>query len=72
MSKQPDLLAEVIQALDNRRGDLRTVASAVGLSYDTVLRIRRRSHDPGYSKVVALHAYLFDTSPNEAASAPAS
>lgn len=52
--------------LEHRRGDLVTVARESGIAYDTVLRIKNRENDPGYSKVLALHAYLFGaTAPNE-------
>lgn len=59
MNEAPDLLEAVIQELERRKGNLQGVADALGMSYDTVLRIRRRENDPGYSKVKALHAYLF-------------
>jgi lambda repressor-like predicted transcriptional regulator len=59
MPKQTDPLAEVVAELEKRVGDLPTVAKESGLSYDTVLRIKNRENDPGYSKVKALHAYLF-------------
>lgn len=59
MSTQTDLLAEVIAELERRGGKLREIAEAVGMPYDTVLRIKRRDNDPGYSKVKTLHDYLF-------------
>lgn len=59
MSEQIDLLDEVVQELNRRQGDLATVARETGMHYDTVLRIKRRENDPGYSKVAALHRYLF-------------
>lgn len=34
------------------------MARATGVPYDTVLRIKNRENDPGYSKVAALAAYL--------------
>lgn len=61
MSAESDLLERVIQELDHRRGDLREVARAAELSYDTVLRIKNRENDPGYSKVRALADVLFPT-----------
>ncbi len=59
MSEQTDLLESVIAELERRKGDLPSVAKASGLSYDTVLRIKNRENDPGYSKVQALHRLLF-------------
>jgi hypothetical protein len=59
MSEQTDLLDEVVRELGNRQGDLASVARESGIPYDTVLRIKRRENDPGYSKVAALHRYLF-------------
>lgn len=59
MTKQTDPLAQVVAELEKRVGDLPRVAQEVGLSYDTVLRIKNRENDPGYSKVKALHDYLF-------------
>jgi hypothetical protein len=59
MPTQADLLESVVAELERRKGDLLKVARATGLSYDTVLRIKNRENDPGYSKVVTLHAYLF-------------
>lgn len=59
MSEQTDLLAEVVQELNARQGDLVVVARDTGIPYDTVLRIKRQENDPGYSKVAALHRYLF-------------
>lgn len=62
MSAESDLLERVIRELDHRRGDLREVARAADLSYDTVLRIKNRENDPGYSKVRALADVLFPPS----------
>lgn len=59
MNKHSDPLAEVVAELERRIGDLPKVAKDCGLSYDTVLRIKNRENDPGYSKVKALHDYLF-------------
>lgn len=59
MSAHPDLLAEVVHELERREGQLTTIAREVGMPYDTVLRIKRQENDPGYSKVAALHRYLF-------------
>jgi predicted transcriptional regulator len=63
MTEQTDLLEEVVRELELREGQLTTIAKAAGLSYDTVLRIKRRENDPGYSKVAALHRYLFGAKP---------
>jgi hypothetical protein len=62
MANQTDLLDRVVAALTERRGDLHSVAVATGISYDTVLRIRNRENDPGYSKVRKLAAHLFPAS----------
>lgn len=51
MSDQADLLDAVVHELERRTGDLRTVARAARMSYDTVHRMKRRENDPGYSKV---------------------
>jgi predicted transcriptional regulator len=58
MDEQTDLLERVVSALEARKGDLQSVARATGVPYDTVLRIKNRENDPGYSKVAALAAYL--------------
>lgn len=54
MDQKTDLLEAVISALHTRRGELLKVAMQAGMSYDTVLRIRSRENDPGYSKVKRL------------------
>ena len=59
MTQQTDLLEQVVQELVRRQGDLPKVARDTGLAYDTVLRIKNRQNDPGYSKVQALARYLF-------------
>lgn len=59
MSQQADLLDQVVEELHRRQGDLRKVADESGIPYDTILRIKRRENDPGYSKVATLHRYLF-------------
>lgn len=59
MSNQVDLLDEVVWELNRRQGELVSIARESGIPYDTVLRIKRRENDPGYSKVAALHRYLF-------------
>lgn len=69
METQTDLLAQVVAELSNRQGDLPKVARESGIPYDTVLRIKNQQNDPGYSKVRALHAYLFPTQAEEKARA---
>jgi prefoldin subunit 5 len=59
MSEQIDLLEQVVQELTRRQGDLAAIAREVDMPYDTVLRIKRRENDPGYSKVQRLHRFLF-------------
>ncbi len=54
MTEQSDLLNDVIAELERREGALRAVAKDSGIPYDTVLRIKNRENDPGYSKVRAL------------------
>jgi hypothetical protein len=51
MTENTDLLEAVIAELQRRTGDLLSVAKDASLSYDTVLRIKARENDPGYSKV---------------------
>jgi hypothetical protein len=58
MDEKTDLLEQVVIALEARKGDLQSVARATGIPYDTVLRIKNRENDPGYSKVATLAAYL--------------
>lgn len=53
-----DLLDRVVLELNERRGDLRAVADDTGIPYDTVLRIKNRENDPGYSKVRRLAEHL--------------
>lgn len=53
-----DLLSRVVAELQRRTGDLRQLSQSVGLSYDTVLRIKNREGDPGYSKVRTLADHL--------------
>ena len=61
---QLDILDAVVAALEERKGELPTVARESGVAYDTVLRIKNRENDPGYSKVKVLHAYLFPEATN--------
>lgn len=59
MNQDTDLLVRVVAELESRKGDLPKVARESGIPYDTVLRIKNRENDPGYSKVRALADYLF-------------
>lgn len=66
MQVESDILERVVAELNERTGDLPRVARESGVPYDTVLRIKNRENDPGYSKVRTLHRYLFgsrDTQP---------
>jgi len=56
-----DLLDRVVAELARREGQLPKVAKETGLTYDTILRIKKRENDPGYSKVRILADYLFPT-----------
>jgi len=60
--RHTDLLNSVVGELERRVGELRRIASDVGIPYDTVLRIKNREGDPGYSKVhrLAQHFGLTD------------
>lgn len=62
MDKEIDLLQRVVAELNERKGDLPKVARESGVAYDTVLRIKNRENDPGYSKVQTLATYLFRSS----------
>lgn len=53
-----NLLSFVREELERRKGDIRTIASATGIAYDTCLRIKNGEGDPGYSKVQKLADYL--------------
>lgn len=52
-----DLLNSVRTSLSRDVGQLRIVAQATGIPYDTILRIKNGEGDPGYSKVQALFDY---------------
>lgn len=58
MDEHTDLLAAVVAELNRRKGDLRSLADESGVAYDTVLRIKNREGDSGYSKVRKLADYL--------------
>lgn len=59
MEHETDLLERVVVALNERKGSLRTLADECGIPYDTVLRVKNREGDPGYSKVRTLALLLF-------------
>lgn len=53
-----DLLERVRSELMRRRGELRDIAVAADMHYDTVRRIKSGANDPGYSKVLRLARHL--------------
>lgn len=53
-----DKLHIIRQELDRRKGELRHIAGATGISYDTILRIKNGEGDPGFSKVAVVAEYL--------------
>lgn len=54
----------LVQAeLCRRDGELRDIAHAADMHYDTVRRIRSGKNDPGYSKVKRLALHLGLTAP---------
>ena len=59
MDKYADPLDRVVTELKRRHGELPSIARGCGLPYDTILRIKNRENDPGYSKVKVLHDFLF-------------
>lgn len=56
--EQKDLLSGVRAALEKRVGELRSIAQESGVAYDTVLRIKNKEGDPGFSKVQTLAEFL--------------
>ena len=66
MNAETDLLDAVVGELNRRLGEIPTIARSAGLSYDTVLRIKNRENDPGYSKVKALAVALQIVEPSRA------
>lgn len=54
-----NMLENVVVELQARSGDLRKVANATGIAYDTILRIKNSESDPAFSRVATLHKYLF-------------
>ena len=58
MNTQRDLLQHVLHCLDTTEASIATIAEGSGVGYDTVLRIKKGDHDPGYSKVRALGDYF--------------
>lgn len=59
MSRHIDYLDAVVAELRRRQGELKQIADATGINHKTLTRMRDRVNDPGYSKVRALHDYLF-------------
>ena len=60
MASNRSLLSRVRSKLQKLRGSgLDEVASATGISYDTLLRIRDGKTDPAYSKVESLSGFFF-------------
>ena len=59
MTTQPDTLSQVVAELERLKGDLARVARESGIPYDTVLRLKNRENDPGFSLVMRMHEYLF-------------
>jgi hypothetical protein len=55
------MLDAVVSELEARKGDLRKVATETDIPYDTILRVKNRENDPGFSRVMKLYAYLFPT-----------
>lgn len=53
-----DLLSVVVKTLNDRKGSLRDIARAAGMSYDTVRRIKNQENDPAYGKVKRLATTL--------------
>jgi transcriptional regulator with XRE-family HTH domain len=58
MESKSDLLDIVVSQLEARQGYLTRLADETGISYDTLLRIKNRENDPGYSKVQLLARHL--------------
>jgi hypothetical protein len=66
MNDEADLLDRVVAELRARSGpmigQLPRIARESGIKYDTLLRIKNREGDVGYSKVRQLANYLFGRS----------
>ena len=58
MPPQRGLFKAVADELKARRREVRSVARATGLSYDTVLRVRDNLADVGVVKVMTLADYM--------------
>lgn len=59
MSKEPnDLLERVLHHLKTTEESIGDIAEGSGVGYDTILRIKKGEHDPGYKKVKALGDYF--------------
>jgi hypothetical protein len=67
MTKNSDMLLLVRAELSKRDGELRRIATATGIAYDTVRRIKLGSHDPGYSRVQRLAVHFGFAAPITAA-----
>ena len=65
MTTQTDTLSQVVAELERLKGDLARVARESGIPYDTVLRLKNRENDPGFSLVMRMHEYLFGAKTNE-------
>lgn len=65
MTTQPDLLTQVVAELERLKGDLARVARESGVPYDTVLRLKNRENDPGFSLVKRMHEHLFGAKTDE-------
>ena len=55
----PNLRQRVADELERRRGNMKRISVATGVSYDTLLRIKGLELEVGYSKVQTVHDYLF-------------
>lgn len=49
-----DMLEDTITRLEANSGNARKIAERSGLAYDTVLRIKRRQHEPRYGNLKKL------------------
>ena len=53
-----DKLQLIRNELEERKGELRKISRKTGLSYDTIMRIKRGDTEPGFYKVEALADYF--------------
>ncbi len=58
MTQETDLLKRVMHYLHTTSKSIGEIAEGSGVGYDTVVRIKKGEHDPGYSKVKALGDYF--------------